>query len=408
MSAARERTPVAGRPPRRARKAAIVVVQAAIVWLLLELALRWLGPAHDGLRGLLHSSTLPTDFSEISSLRELMVRSTLGFRPFEEVEGFVLNSRSLRTREYTERKPPGWFRLIALGDSFTYGGVPDAAHWTGRIEAGLAAARGAPVEALRFGVPATGPPFQLRLWQIEGSRLAPDAVVQAFFVGNDFFDEQPAMPGESRLGERLAGVSYVFRVGRNLLRLRRDVDPAGSLGATRRSPPRPDRAGSEVPEFDHREHVPTFTEEAYLRVEAERASLCLRHDGLRFAVRLDRVVRLIERLAFEVRRSGATFTVMLIPDEYQVDAELLARVAESVGRSTADYDVDLPQRRLSEALVERGIDVVDLLPAFRASRAGGQALYRPRDTHWSRAGHALAARELLRKLSHGAAAGRAP
>jgi hypothetical protein len=40
VSAARERTPVAGRPPRRARKAAIVAVQAAIDWLLLELALR--------------------------------------------------------------------------------------------------------------------------------------------------------------------------------------------------------------------------------------------------------------------------------------------------------------------------------------------------------------------------------
>jgi hypothetical protein len=35
----------------------------------------------------------------------------------------------------------------------------------------MAEHRGAPVEVLRLGVPGTGPPFYLRMWELEGARL---------------------------------------------------------------------------------------------------------------------------------------------------------------------------------------------------------------------------------------------
>jgi hypothetical protein len=390
----------------RVRRLRIVAVQAAIVFVLLEVSLRLLAPANQGLRGLLYRSTLATNYDRVATLPDLLARSWIGWKPKTPVEGFVLNSRGLRTREYAEAKAPGAYRVVVLGDSFAYGGVPDAVHWTSLLESGLAVRRGGAIEVLRFGVPGSGPPFALRLWQLEGRGLGADLVIHAFFVGNDFFDEQAAPLGGRSWSERLADLSYAFRAARSVARLRSGLE-APALGEVAGDAAPRETGGYELAGFDYGEDRPTFTEEAFDRIEAERLSLCLVDEDVRFAVRLDRTTRLLDALRLDAESGGARFLVAILPDEFQVDAVVLDRAARHAGRSPAEYDLERPQRRLLEHCRTSGLDCVDLLPAFRAA-APEAPLFRPRDTHWSRAGHALAARQLVRYLGDALDAGGAP
>ena len=374
---------------------AVVLANIVLVVVLLEVGLRLLKPRHHGLQAMLYKTTLQTDYSRADSLQDLMEKSIIGYRPHEQVGGFVLNSRGFRTREYDEIKGSNVSRVLALGDSFTYGGVPTAEYWTNVLETGLADCRAENVEVLRLGVPATGPPFQLRLWQIEGARLDADLVVLGFFVGNDFFDEQGRLPGWRGWLDQLSTVSYTMLAARNLSRLPGFNPSPDTNLSTGPTSAQQSAGGFELPgaEERYRNRGPRFTRRRYLRIEADRMSLCLKNNQWKLGFRFDRVKRFLHQMHTEVKATGARFVILIMPDEYQVNDPLMLAVAKFAGRSKEDYDITAPQRRLTAFCSDRGIDCLDLLPAFRRE-AQDRRLYLQRDTHWNRAGNRLAAREL--------------
>ncbi len=97
----------------------------------------------------------------------------------------TINSRGLRDRERDLAKPEGMFRILVLGDSFTWGyGVSDEEIFTGRLEAGLRS-NGRDVEVLNAGVSGWGTDQELLYLESEGLRYSPDLVVLAFFLYND-------------------------------------------------------------------------------------------------------------------------------------------------------------------------------------------------------------------------------
>lgn len=359
---------------------------------LLEVGLRALRPSHSGLRALLYQATLPTAYGRIADLPGLLETTVVGYRPHTEFGGYVLNGRGLRTHEYGATPAPGVFRVVALGDSFVFGGVAEADHWCGHLERALATRHPPAAEVLRMGVLGTGPPFYLRLWEVEGARLGASVVVVGVFVGNDFFDEQGRPEGWRGRLDQAAAVSYAVRLARNLLRLEAPVArPPEASGARHPS------GGFDVPGYVYDDTRAQFSPEAYAEVERDRMTLCLRSAGGRFAVRLERVMRVLRELDAQVRRSGARLVVMMMPDEYQVHADVAALAARAEGRALDAYDLDRPQRELGLALRNEGIDALDLLPAFR-DRGTAERLYVPRDTHWNRAGHRLAAEQLAAHL----------
>jgi len=373
-------------------RALALAVGCALGLGLLEVGLRWLRPSHSGLRALLYQATLPTAYGRIRDLPALLETTVVGFQPHAEYAGYVLNARGMRTREYADAPAPGVYRVVALGDSFVYGGVADADLWCSRLERGLASAR--PAEVLRLGVPGTGPPFYLRLWELEASRLRPDVVIVGLYVGNDFFDEQGRAGGWRGALDRAAAASYAVRLFRNLLRL----DGPLMARAARASGVRHETGGFDVPGYVFDDTRPTFSPEAFAEIERDHMTLCLRSAGRRFAVRLDRVMRVLREMRAQVARSrGVRLVVMVIPDEYQVHPDVALQAARAEGRGPEAYDLDRPQRELGRSLTDEGIEWVDLLPAFR-ERGAHERLYAPRDTHWNRAGHRLAAEEVLAHL----------
>ena len=378
-------------------------IGAVVILAPTEIALRLARPYSQSLRYLLYDSSVPAAFAPISSLPELMDTSVLGWAPLQERDGYVLNSRSLPTAEYEQRKAPGTVRIIALGDSFTFGRFPVTRHWTTLVAAGLEQRIGEPVELVRLGVPGTGPQFQLRLFEIEGAKLAPDLVVLAFYVGNDFFDQLGGTFVHGwfdQLALALRARSLAWRFAANLRLVSGKV--AGVAPPSRF--PAPAGAGSpvgghEVEGFarDFDEQAPSFTEDGYAYLEATRLSLCLAGEEGRFRVRLAQVLDALDELIEQVRQSGAQLAVMVIPDEYQVDRSVFATAARRAGMRPEDYDLERPQKALVEVLTARSIPVLDLLPASRRAAVDGP-LYMPRNTHWNSAGNRLAAAELVRFL----------
>lgn len=374
---------------------ALILAGAAAALLTAELALRLAGDRVPGLRALLYSPTAHTQYDRFQSTEELLAASPFGHHPLGRTPGFVLNSRGFRSAEHRFDEPPGTFRVVALGDSFTFdsSGVPFDRMWHQVLGRRLAAASGRPVEVINLGIPAVGPRFELRLWELEGRRYGPDLVVLGFFVGNDFVDES-GVPLEPTAGERLARASFAFRALRNALRVHRSaVTPAReqTVGGP---------GGRELPGYAETYDPlrPGFDDDAFLAVETRRVrAVC--GDDPRFERRLAEAAAVIERLARSVELAGAGFAVMVIPDQAQVDPELQVRLARRFPELAAGFDYDRPQRRLGELLAARGIPALDLAPRFRRAGSDGRRrpddpLYKLRDTHWSAAGNRLAGRAL--------------
>ena len=109
-------------------------------------------------------------------------------------------------------------------------------------------------------------------------------------------------------------------------------------------------------------------------------ALCLRNKRDEFEELFRLTTESLLVLKQKVAESGAGLVLMLIPDEYQVNPEVTQAVLKATGRSIKDYDLDLPQRRLSEFLKANEISYLNLLPAF-LERGQEQPLYKLYDTH---------------------------
>lgn len=115
------------------------------------------------------------------------------------------NSRGLRDREYALAKPPGTRRVLAFGDSFTFGsGVDDADRFTEVAERRLPG-----VEILNMGVPGYGLDQILLSFLVQGRPYAPDVV--AVFLNDHVADRHRTgiFDGEVvRIPERLDAVVF--------------------------------------------------------------------------------------------------------------------------------------------------------------------------------------------------------
>lgn len=112
-----------------------------------------------------------------------------------------INSHGCRDRDYAPAPPPGTRRVLALGDSQTFGvGLPLRATWPKQLERLLNAAdRESSWQVINCGVPATDTwQHEILLRRLE-PLYRPEAVVLAFYVN----DVSPVWPSRHRLPDAL-------------------------------------------------------------------------------------------------------------------------------------------------------------------------------------------------------------
>ncbi len=129
-----------------------------------------------------------------NKVRGMTYDADLGWRPLPHVskQGGVwgatrpasTNSQGWRDQEHAFAKPAGVRRVVAIGDSFTFGTeVNDGERFTDLLQD--PAQR---LEVVNLGVAGYGPDQELRLLETEAFRYAPDVILLTACVKNDLED----------------------------------------------------------------------------------------------------------------------------------------------------------------------------------------------------------------------------
>lgn len=206
----------------RALKWAALATKALLVLLLCEFALRgaffarvrYAQPPNCGVRPEL-LGRLYFAYSRHRPSNEHLTRAGLkfdekrGFRLAPNLRGITFNGAPLSTNslgfrgatEYPVPKPTLPTRVLALGDSFTFGeGVTDAETWPAQLQGLLPG-----IEVANLGAPAYAHDQMLYALQDQGVAVEPDVVILGFYLYDKWRDELTFYCGEKPRFSRLHG-----------------------------------------------------------------------------------------------------------------------------------------------------------------------------------------------------------
>ena len=345
-------------------------------------------------------------------------------REYDEV--LLTNSHGLVGPELPPSKPPGEFRIVVLGDSYTVGGqVPYEQNYTALLEQRLRAAGFGNVRVVNAGVGGYTTFNEAGLLRSNLSWLQPDLVVVAAFVGNDVAENVLATYGGYRdAPEHPDGVTW-SRAAADLLEQ--------SDGWFPRNPPRAPGQQSQPSAVSrarsaaqaaweqaratsrllgtlfgdpiHEAAVTTAPGAAPPARDQRRLTLASFEWTILRDVpheeHLDAAWPLFRRYLQDVQTAaasvGAPTLVFAIPELAQFDDLAQARVVADYRFAEDEVDWDQPQRLLRAQAVRATVPTLDLLPVFRA-RPDRADLYLRLDTHFTALGHVATAEALLEFL----------
>jgi len=295
----------------------------------------------------------------------------------------VANSHGHRDVEVSLEKPPGIFRILVLGDSFTVGAnVRQEEAYPKVLENRLRTIYGPRIQVVNAGVGGWDPFQYAQYFEHYGYQFEPDLILIGFFVGNDTFSDLTSAEqlGTAILGQPLSKEAAARPFIKFQVFLYQHSNLARLLLNRGRAP-----ASTVI-----RKQCDDFTE-WYLAVQGARMSNHLRDS----AAQRDKAKEAVSQIRRIKARAGdhVPVIVALLPDENQINQTLQKRILQAGDMSK--YDFKMPQSMLNEMFSEIGIPTIDMLPAFLADR---RCLYM-NDTHWTPEGHELAASVILEQLT---------
>jgi hypothetical protein len=316
------------------------------------------------------------------------------------------NALGLYDRELAPPSP-GQRRILVLGDSFTLGvhaGALDSC-FVEQLERELGAeARGHTdatgrrvdaVECVNAGVDGFGTEQEVALLARLAPVVQPDAVMLAFYLGNDFTDNS----GRTRMTvldgyQTLAASAAAYRAAdvpwHQHVRVWLHAHSELYLLLKRRLfHPLRTRAGAPTPKT-----TTTAQPFDYFRFDKGFADAMRAKPSDDLQRGMDATRTALQELQRICAARGMTALVVEVPAEQQVDPAARAAWLARFGLDASELDFGLPNRRLAELARAAGLAVYDLTPAFAAAIQAGARPYLRGDPHWNAAGHALAAHTL--------------
>jgi hypothetical protein len=279
--------------------------------------------------------------------------------------------------EFRRERRPGVRRIAALGNSFAVGPtVPFADNYLRLLEKAQPA-----TEVYNFGVSGTGPREYAHILREDVWPFQPDLILVSLFVTHDVTE---TLPGPRYLDPRQHSLYWL-------------------LAGDGRGRPQPDQAdlpsaiGNTSSECGPAARLTegTLSTAAFHELEAQRLRVCQTPSPAGLEKKWHRTLHDLRRLVADCSARQVPVAFVLIPDEAQVDPEVLADLFRSGALDSRTFDRDRPQRRFRDFCAAACVPCLDLLPAFQ----GRTDLYAPRNTHWNVAGNRLAAARLAEWLA---------
>ena len=106
---------------------------------------------------------------------------------------------------------------------------------------------------------------------------------------------------------------------------------------------------------------------------------------------------LIARMKHWCDARKVQLVLLILPDQFQVDADLRVEVLEKYHIAPESLDLEFPNSLISSYCRQTQIHCLDLLPPFQ-EKGKTMPLYVLRDTHWNEAGNRLAAEVIFKYL----------
>jgi lysophospholipase L1-like esterase len=370
----------------------------------------------------------------------------LRLRTSEYDEVLRTNNRGLAGPELPATKPAGEFRIVVLGDSYTVGGqVPYEQIFPAVLEQELHSRGYTNVRVIDMGVGGYTTYNEAGLLRENLSWLQPDLVVVATFLGNDVAENvlatdagyviDPEHPKGFSFGPAASdlvqqSIGWFPRNGGVAGSMPPAWDPSQPLPTPASSTSTPDlgaRRGGLVPwpidpspvntaknavhwvwdtaRIDSRLLGNLFGQPPDLSISTAPGSRPPSKDQRKLNVTsfewtilrdvphtywLDVAWPLFGAYLADIRASadsvGAPVVVLVIPEIAQIEPTERARTMTDYRFRDDEVDWDQPQRELLAQANRASVQIVDLLPAFRA-RADRDGLYLPIDEHFSALGH---------------------
>jgi stress-induced morphogen len=364
--------------PSLAARLLLVVIGIGVPLLLAEATLRVAG------------ATLPGDYQTVSFAEAhpefgRRNRPGAGWKKTSEYTSWIeVNSKGLRGAEIDYPKPPGEFRILVTGDSFTFAEqVNQHETFTQLLEERLNSEQaGLQYRVLNAGSNGWATANEAVYLTKEGVRFKPDVVIVALYLGNDVSDNYRRVATVSVAKEadlRLRGADS-FEGPRRVLR-RSELYTVFESGVLAKLPIWGDDGGS----YSSDRRAPRTLEEAQ---EA-------------WAI----TEELLDRMRDVTESQGARFMVLVVPS-----ATAVAQRGGTAVRETDDEDEEEsrddikpgfedPHGTLAELTERAGLISLDLLNELRrADNRIKERLYYRQNAHWTAAGHQVAAEQLYEFL----------
>jgi len=276
---------------------------------------------------------------------------------------FHLNSRGYKDTEFTEKKQDS-YRILALGDSFTFGNVPYSKSYIRLLEKNLNTAT-PELEIVNLGLPGIGLHTHLAILAHEGLALHPDMLLLSVFIGDDILQSK---------ARKYYSFSYLLSWFNTFMKEKRQYQ-----GQQYHS------------EGDYCDTCQALTETELIKLETERLFLYQKGNN-QLSRHLEYTKFYLRKIMEICERHNIYPVVVLLPTVLQSNPVLqnsvLSKSQKAITEET-EWQWGQPNNLLKDFLQENKIQHIDLLPPF--TKQTDNNLYRNGDIHWNIAGHALAA-----------------
>lgn len=272
---------------------------------------------------------------------------------------YMMNSKGLRSPEYSYPKDKGIIRILGLGDSYTFGiGVEEKDTYLKKLEEMLAARfqKERKIEMINTGVGGWGTTQQLIYLQKEGLKYTPDLIILGFFVNDPSENEDTGL----------------YRLENDGL-IRQPVKISQGLSATK-------KFTAYIPFYNFLTRHSQFL--SFLRIRLtiiltkghQKAGIAKLTDGT--YKNLDLTKALLKEMNQVAEANGSKLIIILIPSK-----------EEFLLPNSSDRNMQLEIVKFCQ---DNYIKNVDLFLTFKKI-SDTQSLYFTKDSHWNERGHRLCA-----------------